>query len=871
MKFLKYIPIFFMLFACNAPVAATTSFPIPEYGGLILDAPPTIKTCTGMLVGHNTSPATCSPFTLSGNTTEFGTISGSVLNGDCAIFDSHGNIIDGGGSCGGGGGGLGANIKVDTLTIVSTNVVPNLSQNAGNFVQLVINGGTYTNVGTNPAFTVVGTAVTWSAANAGFSLNSGDNVKAVYSTSLDTAIQADSLTVTGTNTLTNISQTYLTGNFIELIVNSNVYSNAGSSPSFSVSGQVITWNPSNVGFNLSPGDNVVALYSTAVPLGVGVNTALALAPDTAGGVLLTPANPGAYYFGVAGVPALVPVYDVVAYGASPSNSATANATAFQAAFTAAAAGGRIHIPCGSYSINATPAVTVAANARVSLVGDGNGCVFINMQGAAVNGPTLTMTNADSSFAASGFTVTTNQAGGVSALVAKLTNGSGTTFSSSSFIDEIGIHGDDYYSPSVPSTHYFDIGIDLTGINNLNIRGGDCNGNNAAGSGNTPQTDCISYQGSGVGGNVPGGYAVVLNVQGMTAANCKSLINAKDWWQGIQVVQANASNCTHGVYGSVVSPVGLLTELQVTGGQFATFSSSVEIDDPLFAGLYVTGVQIAALPGTGIKAQGTQFNITGNNIACNLNSNTIGIDVVSSFAQGGTISNNNISACAEGIKNEASATTVVIENSNHMSGNGYGTAALSISGTTATVSGYSGLCPLSLFANFGGGSTTLAPGAFVVGNWYQIATLGGSPAFTSIGAASNTVGVTFQATGVGSGSGTATWIVEPGTDITAFGSGTGGNGTYTINNTQTFSGNIVVFWTAASQCDYVTSSSANITIEDKEKRAYTQIPAYQNAIGFSKFFVVDTSATTFGGAISAGGGAHSGIAFADFGAGGYTLH
>ena len=50
-------------------------------------------------------------------------------------------------------------------------------------------------------------------------------------------------------------------------------------------------------------------------------------------------------------------------------------------------------------------------------------------------------------------------------------------------------------------------------------------------------------------------------------------------------------------------------------------------------------------------------------------------------------------------------------------------------------------------------TTVTAGAFVIGNTYKIITLG-TTTFTSIGAASNTVGVTFTATGVGTGTGTA---------------------------------------------------------------------------------------------------------------------
>jgi len=51
------------------------------------------------------------------------------------------------------------------------------------------------------------------------------------------------------------------------------------------------------------------------------------------------------------------------------------------------------------------------------------------------------------------------------------------------------------------------------------------------------------------------------------------------------------------------------------------------------------------------------------------------------------------------------------------------------------------------------TTTVTAGSFVIGTTYTILTVG-TTSFTSIGAASNTVGVVFTATGVGSGTGTA---------------------------------------------------------------------------------------------------------------------
>lgn len=52
------------------------------------------------------------------------------------------------------------------------------------------------------------------------------------------------------------------------------------------------------------------------------------------------------------------------------------------------------------------------------------------------------------------------------------------------------------------------------------------------------------------------------------------------------------------------------------------------------------------------------------------------------------------------------------------------------------------------------ANTVIAGSFVIGSTYTILTVG-TTTWTSIGAASNTIGVTFVATGVGSGTGTAT--------------------------------------------------------------------------------------------------------------------
>lgn len=67
----------------------------------------------------------------------------------------------------------------------------------------------------------------------------------------------------------------------------------------------------------------------------------------------------------------------------------------------------------------------------------------------------------------------------------------------------------------------------------------------------------------------------------------------------------------------------------------------------------------------------------------------------------------------------------------------------------------------------GFENAVTAGSFSIGNTYTIATVG-STDFTAIGAASNTVGVNFKATGIGSGSGTARDTCDWGTGQTIFG-------------------------------------------------------------------------------------------------------
>jgi len=137
-----------------------------------------------------------------------------------------------------------------------------------------------------------------------------------------------------------------------------------------------------------------------------------------------------------------------------------------------------------------------------------------------------------------------------------------------------------------------------------------------------------------------------------------------------------------------------------------------------------------------------------------------------------------------LKTSASSSTLTIASGQTLQINGTTTAATggttiddvitAINGSAATtgVTAVKKDNKIELFAGPDSSNGTTTAGSFVIGREYEIATIGTTD-FTAIGAESNTVGLKFIATGVGSGTGTAnfftTYIVD--------GTGAGLGGTF----------------------------------------------------------------------------------------------
>ena len=73
-------------------------------------------------------------------------------------------------------------------------------------------------------------------------------------------MQPDALTVTSTNTLSALSQTYVVG-MAQLNVNGIIYASWDPSPAFTISGKTVTWNATNAGFPLATTDDVTIAYT----------------------------------------------------------------------------------------------------------------------------------------------------------------------------------------------------------------------------------------------------------------------------------------------------------------------------------------------------------------------------------------------------------------------------------------------------------------------------------------------------------------------------------------------------------------------------------------------------------------------------------
>ena len=270
----------------------------------------------------------------------------------------------------GGGGGSASIIQSDYLVPTATNVLPPLTKSwNGGLMEVVVNGLGYFNFGASPAFTVAGTAITWSAANSGHTILTTDLVTAIYST----VGFVPPIVLGGGVAVAMQLSTNMAGGFVTTDGSANVnlpgslYANSGS---IHASSAVIAGSVSAASFSGS-GAGLTGVASS-LPLsgaGSGVNAALAdstMPASTAGEPVFVVTDTRWGTSTCAG-PVACPI------GTGGDDQAPLNAIS---AACATAKGCVVYFPPGTQPLNVCAASwTLPAVAPISMVIKGNGKAY----------------------------------------------------------------------------------------------------------------------------------------------------------------------------------------------------------------------------------------------------------------------------------------------------------------------------------------------------------------------------------------------------------------------------------------------------------------------------------------------------------------
>ena len=320
--------------------------------------------------------------------------------------------------------------------------------------------------------------------------------------------------------------------------------------------------------------------------------------NTTNGTLLQDAS-------VAAAAALIdgPGYNVVRDGADPTDTLDSSAV-FNTDFAAAAAsGGSVAIPCGTYLLAASPiTATIAAGKTMAVLGSGIFCTSLDIRNQS--GPQFLYGSQFSGLVFRDMALLTNEVGlpYIGLYLNQTVGNANPAFSGRTVIDNVAFLGDDAYTTNVD---YWGIGIDDTGVSNVSAR--------------------IEYHGAGTSGNAVdfsgnaayGVEATVFNLNDSLITDCGVGFYGGDYEQGISLNNPNITGCAYG-FNQIASPTAplLLTEVQVVGGQIAVTTCAICTQDPNMAGLLITNVGIAVVAngGIGIQINGSQYAVNGNSIS-----------------------------------------------------------------------------------------------------------------------------------------------------------------------------------------------------------------------------------------------------------------
>ena len=345
-------------------------------------------------------------------------------------------------------------------------------------------------------------------------------------------------------------------------------------------------------------------------------------------------------------------------GADPSG-ATDSTTAFQAAFTAAAAGGTVSIPCGVYSLSASITATIPTKSAMVVRGGGQQCVTLNFKGSS--GLAITLTDQFSSLLVSDLTLTTNDSTGAykalnlvnpTKLVYPTITAWGTVV-----IRNVVYRGVDGYTAG---QDYWGAGLNEKNVSNINIQDGGFFGALQSG----------TYLGNPItlsGDVAQTSYSAVVNISGFQVLSCNVGVSYGDFLQGVTITGgSNFTNCVKGVV-AIDAPTGTPDQLAISDSQFNT--SSVGVHAVAMNGLQVHHNLFIVTAGTAIEGAGNAFAIDHNFIQNGAGGVAgIGANISTGSAIGGSVNDNTFQNFTTAFEATSSGNSVVNVHDNRMSGN-----------------------------------------------------------------------------------------------------------------------------------------------------------------------------------------------------------
>jgi hypothetical protein len=333
-----------------------------------------------------------------------------------------------------------------------------------------------------------------------------------------------------------------------------------------------------------------------------------------------------------------PLIEMSALGAI-GDGVSINNNQFAEAFTRVGVGGKIHLPCGVYKITSTPVANILAGQHAEMVGDGVDCSVIFISGA-IAGPTFNLLNQWSSVRVADLTVATDQLGGHNCMIwQSSTVVASPAASATNNMHRVTFRGLDAYAAN---TMYCGAGLYESNVSNINIDGLTFQG--IPGFAGTAISANGTINGNGAASSVQ------INISNSVMNLCNIATYYGDWVQGINWTNVNATGCQNGVT-TVASPSGVLSQLAIVNSQIAAYTCGVCINDTQFADLIMTNsVLIIYGNATGVLVQGTNFILNGVQLASTTNGGpNTGIEVGSTFGNGGSINNLTLLQFGTGIK------------------------------------------------------------------------------------------------------------------------------------------------------------------------------------------------------------------------------